>query len=244
MTTLLNFTQLNSHQIDQYREAVTKAFPPVLAESDVIRSNWADLETYYPDYQLYITTDDGDVIGFMNTVPFYFDRPLADLPQEGWDWMLKNGIDGYGSDQPPNYLGGLQVIVRAKYQNQAYSQVLLKAVKERVKQSQLQTIVIPIRPTGKHEYPWMPMETYMELRSGERLHDPWIRTHLRSGAQVIKVCQRSMTITGDIQMWERLLGTKCNQSGSYVLKGALTPVSIDLENKSGEYIEPNIWIRY
>lgn len=31
-------------------------------------------------------------------------------------------------------------------------------------------------------------------------------------------------------------------SGDYVVEGALNPVSIDLQNNVGEYIEPNVWV--
>lgn len=240
----LNLNQLNSSQLKQYEIAVSKAFPSVISESAVIKTNWPLLEKYFPEYQFFLISNEGDLIGFMNTVPFHFNKSEAELPEDGWDWMLSNGIEVFQNKQLPNFLGGLQVIVRSKYQNLGYSKIILKHAKQFLKTSALTKLLIPIRPTKKHEFPKMSMFDYLDLKQQNEVYDPWIRTNLKSGAQIIKICEKSMTIKGDVEFWENLFNKRIETSGNYLLQGALSPISINVDKNFGQYIEPNIWIKY
>ena len=56
---------------------------------------WEHLESYFPQYQLFLTTANGEVVGFANTIPFYRDQPLADLPDTGWDWLIQQEIHDF-----------------------------------------------------------------------------------------------------------------------------------------------------
>lgn len=242
--TFLNLKQLNTVQLDQYRKAVSKAFPRVINESPVIKKYWERLEAYFPEFQLFLIAPDGDLIGFMNTIPFQFEHPLDELPEDGWDWMFAKGIADFENKRTPNFLGGLQVIITAKYQKLGYSKRILSYAKTVVQSKQLQKIIIPIRPTKKHLFPTMPMNTYLKLKEQNETYDPWVRTHLKGGAEIIKVCEHSMSIRGNVSFWESMLGEKVAKSGAYFLKGALKPIDIDLQKDLGEYKEPNIWIKY
>lgn len=244
MTQYLNLAQLNSTQLRQYRDAVPKAFPSIICESQVIKNNWSRLEKYFPEYQLFLISSEGHLIGFMNMVPFYFDKYLVDLPDNGWDWMFDTGVDGFENHQAPNYLGGLQVIVTGDYQRQGYSKQIIAHAKEVCRDSTLEKVLIPIRPTKKHLQPKMSMTEYMTLIEDQEIYDPWIRTHMKAGAQVIKICNESMTIGGDVHFWERILNREIKSSGEYELAGALSLVKIDVDHNTGVYKEPNIWIKY
>jgi len=242
----LTLNQLSKKQRRQYNEAIALAFPEILSASPTINQYWNILESYYPEYQYYLISTDEDLIGFVNTIPFQFKNDLQLLPNEGWDWMLETGISNYDHKESPNYLGGLQVIVRGKYQGLGYSKQIISHCKQMVKTSSFLKLVIPIRPTKKHLFPLMSMKEYINHKDGHKneIFDPWIRTHINSGAEIINICQRSMTIGGGIDFWEGMLNKKITKSGSYILQGALTPVKIDLTNQTGEYVEPNIWIQY
>jgi len=240
----LTLSQLNEFQLAQYNQAIIEAFPYIISQSDIILRYWNRLEDYYPQFQFYLLASDGELIGFMNTIPFHFSRPVDELPDQGWDWMLRQGIKDYENHQQTNYLGGLQVIVRKKFQGQGFSKQLLTYAKHVMKSSNLENLIIPIRPTKKHEFPWMSMDDYLNYKEEDALYDPWIKTHLKNGAKVIKICQKSMSITGDVSFWEKILNQKLVRSGEYLLAGALSPITINLESDSGAYIEANIWIRY
>lgn len=244
MKHFINLKQLDTKQTDQYREALATAFPPVIRASEVIENYWSRLEKYFPEFQLFLIGEDGNLIGFMNTVPFHFEAPLAELPDDGWDWMFMKGISDFEYEQPANYLGGLQIIVRPVYQRMGYSRQILDYAKANVKRFGMQQVIIPIRPTKKHLYPDIPMPDYLKMRDGEETYDPWIRTHLRGGARIIKVCNTSMSVEGPLQFWEKLFDRPVTQSGEYTLEGALRPVLVDVEKGLGIYEEPNVWIEY
>jgi hypothetical protein len=53
-----------------------------------------------------------------------------------------------------------------------------------------------------------------------------------------------MTMQGNLKFWESMMNQKILKSGSYKLSGALDLVTIDVENDTGAYVEPNIWIKY
>lgn len=239
-----NLSELNDVQIDQYRNSITSAFPKIIFKSQAIQNYWEKLEKYFPDFQLLLLDENEDLIGSINTIPFFWDRPLSELPDEGWDWMLEKGVHDYENNVTPNLLGGLQVIVRKKYQGEGYSKWLIELGKQRMKEAGFNQLIIPIRPTFKHKHPFMIMEAYMHLKTDGILYDPWIRTHTKSGAQIIKVCTHSMTIKGDLQYWAGILGQEIKHSGPYIVDGGLNPVFIRLEEDEGVYIEENIWICY
>ncbi|WP_340613817.1 hypothetical protein [Xenorhabdus thailandensis] len=72
--------------------------------------------------------------------------------------------------------------------------------------------------------------------------DPWIRTHCRLGAKIIKPALRSMDIYGTLEQWQEWTGMKFPQSGEYVIPGGLVPLVVDVEKQMAYYIEPNLWM--
>jgi hypothetical protein len=53
-----------------------------------------------------------------------------------------------------------------------------------------------------------------------------------------------MTIPGSIADWEAWTGLSFPENGDYVVSGALTLVSVDLDADLGRYIEPNVWVHH
>jgi hypothetical protein len=50
------------------------------------------------------------------------------------------------------------------------------------------TLVAPVRPSGKHTVPDDPMEQYaFRTREDGLPVDPWLRTHIRAGGQIESV---------------------------------------------------------
>lgn len=244
LSQFVNLNELNTNQLRTYNQAIANAFPKIISESPIIKKYWQKLETLFPEYQHFLISSDNELVGFMNTIPFQFNEALEKLPEDGWDWMFKRGISGFENNKPANYLGGLQVIVRNEYQKLGYSKQIINYCKQFVASSKLSKFLIPIRPTQKHLYPKISMGEYIKIKNGNEIFDPWVRTHLKGGAEIIKICERSMTMKGNINFWERILDIKILKSGEYILDGALRPITIDLRNDYGEYIEPNIWIKY
>ncbi|SEK28817.1 hypothetical protein SAMN04487910_0169 [Aquimarina amphilecti] len=244
MVTYLKYSDLDNHLLKQYRCAINEAFPEIILRSQVTKKYWSSLESYFPQTQIFLVNGNSDLLGFMNTIPIFWDQKLSDLPNNGWDWLLKKGVEDFEDKMKPNVLGGLQIIVTKKYQGNGYSKLLISKGKQVVESLGLEKLIIPIRPILKHNHPKIRMKDYIDLKKNNEIYDPWIRTHLESGAKIIKVCENSMNVRGDINFWEELLDKKIIQSGNYEIDGALNLVSIDVVDDSGEYREENIWICY
>ena len=244
MPSFLLLSDLNEKQIAQYRDYVRKAFPPITQASLVIQQNWPRLEQYFPETQLYMIDDSGDIMGLMNTIPLHWDQPMTELPDDGWDWMMTKGISDNKSNITSNTLGGLQVIIPKHNQGKGYSKLIIVQMKALVQVIGYKHFIIPIRPTFKPKHPEMDMAAYIKLKEGDKIYDPWIRTHVSSGAEIIKVCSNSMNVQGDLAFWKGIIGSKIEESGWYRVAGALNLVKIDVEGDRGEYREDNAWIRY
>jgi hypothetical protein len=87
------------------------------------------------------------------------------------------------------------------------------------------------------------MERYIAWRRPDgMLFDPWLRTHERLGADIVKVASESTTVTGTVAEWEEWTEMTFPESGTYVVSGALVPIEIDREQDEGVYVEPNVWM--
>jgi len=122
--------------------------------------------------------------------------------------------------------------------------VIINKTKQLVAECQFDHFVIPIRPTYKSRHPRISMKDYIQYRQHNKIYDPWIRTHLKGGAENLNVCDRAMHIYGDLGFWNELIDQPITKSGQYIVEGALNPVDIDVNKDYGEYYEDNIWISY
>ena len=100
----------------------------------------------------------------------------------------------------------------------------------------LDTLIAPVRPTLKQNYPLTPIERYLSWRREDGTHlDPWLRTHERLGADIVKVAPESMRVSGTVAEWEEWTEMALPESGAYVVPGALVPIEIDRERDEGVY---------
>ena len=87
------------------------------------------------------------------------------------------------------------------------------------------------------------MEKYVKWKNENSLPlDNWLKVHVRAGGEMIKTCPKSMYISGTTNEWKEWTNLDFPESGSYIIIGALNPISIDTAKNEGIYIEPNVWI--
>jgi len=225
-------------------QIVQVIWSPAMLHLSTGTGHWPKLEEYFPEYQVFLISGDGEVIGFANTIPFSWNNDLNDLPDRGWDLLIAKGITDFENKLRPDCLGGLQIGVNKKYQGQGISKILVNCAKNQFKNHKFKYFIIPIRPVLKYKYPLIPMEKYCKWQENDKPFDPWIRTHLHSGAEIIKLCNKSMELTGSISEWEKHSGLKIIESGEYIVDGLLKPVTMDIERDRGLYYDENIWICY
>jgi GNAT superfamily N-acetyltransferase len=225
-------------------EIVKTIYPPILLHSPVANKYWNKLVEYFPDHQIFIIDENNNVIGFANTIPFFWNKALKKLPDTGWDWLLEKGILDHEKGVKPNNLGGLQVGIAKHYQGKGFSKIIIKEVLKLAKENKYDNFIIPIRPTYKHKYPLISMKKYIKWKKDDIIFDPWLRTHVAGGARIIKICKKSMTYGGSLEEWAEKSGISIVGSGKYIVEGALQPVKIDVKKNTGVYYDPNIWIYY
>jgi hypothetical protein len=130
-------------------------------------------------------------------------------------------------------------------QGRGLSKLGIQAMGDIARAHGLGGLIAPVRPNWKERYPLTPIERYAEWRREDgQLLDPWLRTHERVGAEILKAEPRSLRITGTVAEWEEWVGMPFPETGDYVFPGGLTTLEIDREQDVGRYWEPNVWMRH
>jgi len=196
----------------------------------------------FADYQICLVDEaTGYPVAVGCCVPFYCADPNA-LPAEGWDWVVESASR---TDVAPNMLGGLGISVPQVHRSKGLARVVISAMRDLAVSRGLNGVVIPVRPTAKAKHPEVAMDEYMSWTDDKgRTYDPWLRSHLAAGGQVVGHAARSMVVEEPVAFWETWSGQQFEQSGLYAIPGGLTRVNIDLEKDRGQYIEPNVWFAY
>ncbi len=199
-----------------------------------------------PAYQFVLMEAGGQVpVAIANSIPLAWDGKPEDLPDDGWDWALTQGIDDLRRYRKPQILCALQVVVFSEYRARGISSEVVRAMTEIGRSSGLAGMIAPVRPSLKCAYPLTPVEQYITwVDEHDRPFDPWLRVHHNLGARIVKPCLSAMRITGSVTDWEDWTKMRFPESGQYVVPGALVPVQIDRERDRGIYIEPNVWMHH
>jgi GNAT superfamily N-acetyltransferase len=194
------------------------------------------------EYQFYAWDEERqEVVGGGNAVPAFWDGEVESLPEGGVDAVVEARFADGAPE--PNVLCALQIVIAPEARAQGRSSRMIKRMAEIGRDHGLDKLIAPVRPNLKDRYPLTPMERYVEWRREDGSHvDPWLRTHERLGAPIVKVATESMRIPGTVAQWEEWTEMALPESGSYVVPGALVPVEIDRERDEGLYIEPNVWM--
>ena len=219
-----------------------EVWPEFMLHDPVAITYWMQLIEAFKEYQLMIMDGD-EIVAVINSVPFYYDKSINELPDEGVDWGVKKSISDYKAGIKPNILMGVQIAVNKKHQGRGFSSLSVSEMSNLALKREINRLVIPLRPSDKHKYPLIPIENYINWKTDNNLpFDNWLRVNIKAGGKIIKICSKSMFIPGTIDEWKEWTQLDFPGSGSYIIPGALNPISIDTEKNQGVYIEPNIWI--
>ena len=219
-------------------------WPEFMFHDAVADRLWSRLEGTFADYQTMWLDADDQVVAVGNTVPLVWDGAIDHLPA-GWDDAFQRAVAGHDAGRAPTTLCAIQATVDRSRQGQGLSRMVLRGMRHRAAQAGLTALIAPVRPTLKCQYPLTPMEHYMHwtLPDGSPF-DPWLRTHWRLGARIVKVADPSMRIENTIAEWVVWTQMHFPESGRYIVPGALNPIEIDVEANRGRYIEPNVWMQH
>lgn len=239
--------ELNAQESVAYGEQVEQfnVWPDYILADKVNQLYWEKIYEVFADYQFYLLEGD-TVVGNGNCIPLHLtEEELQDLPDGGWDWALEKSILDFNNGLKPNTLCALQIGLNKEYQGKGISKQLIGFMKSIAISTNKKAFILPIRPNLKTNFPLIPMEEYIQWKNNEGLpYDSWVRTHVKGGASVVKVCKQSMHVEGTIKEWESWTGLTFQSSGQYILPVLLNPIDISIEQNKGIYIEPNVWMQY
>jgi hypothetical protein len=206
-------------------------------------ADWLGMYDRWPHLQLGAFDAKGRLVAAANACALAWNGDPGTLPDEGWAWALSAAQDDLAAGRAPDTLCGLGITVDLRLQGQRLSPAMVDALRDLARANDLPRLIVPVRPTWKARYPLTPMEEYARwLREDQLPFDPWLRTHVRVGGRIAKVCHRSMGLAGSVREWEAWTGMQFPQSGEYPIPGGLAPLQVDVEQGRGLYVEPNVWV--
>jgi len=211
-------------------------------------TDWAVFFERFPTLQLIVrdpTMSGAPVVAVANSVPLPWCGDAAALPEEGWDWALTQALST-AEDATRHTLCAMAVTIAKSHQGRGLSREMLLGLKDAARAAGLSRMLAPVRPNHKHRHPRTPMADYIARQNPEGLPaDPWLRTHIRIDAVVVKPCTRSMQMVGRIEDWEQWLGSRLpRRDGLHVAPTLLAPLFIDRQRGLARYTEPNVWVEH
>ncbi len=228
--------------IDKGDEIVIDVWPEFILHDAVANEWFFQLYDDFPEFQYWLL-DGEEIVGIGNSIPLFWNDKLEELPEEGWDWALEKGFKDKEKNLPTNLICALSITINPKYQRKGISTEMIRSMVQIGKKHKLESLIIPVRPTLKKDYPQADIKQYITWkREDGQLFDPWLRVHEKLGGEIIKVCSKAMKISGTISDWENWTGMKFPEKGKYNIPGALNPVNFD--KNGGVYIEPNVWVEH
>jgi GNAT superfamily N-acetyltransferase len=218
------------------------AWPEFMYHDAVLNELFGRVISDFAEVQFYAWDDEREeVVGVGNAIPTAWDGEVVSLPDGGVDAVVQARFTEGAAT--PTVLCALQILIAPDYRGRGLSSRMIERMAEIGRNHGLETLIAPVRPNLKHRYPIVPIERYIAWRRADGTHlDPWLRTHERLGAEIVKVAPESMRVPGTVAEWEQWAGMTFPETGSYVVPGALVPVEVDLERDEGLYVEPNVWM--
>jgi GNAT superfamily N-acetyltransferase len=218
-------------------------WPAYNTHGDVLNRYWSRLYEDFPQFQFVLYDKEQDVVlAEGHSIPFAWDGTADGLPA-GIDGLVEDAFRLLQEGGRPTTLSALAIEIRPTAQRGGLSGSMIEAMVRMAREHGLGDLVAPLRPSWKERYPLTPIERYARWTRDDGLpFDPWIRTHVRLGGEILRPEPRSMRISGTIADWEEWTEMAFPESGEYVFPYGLAPLSVDRERDLGVYYEPNLWM--
>ncbi|GAB3067255.1 hypothetical protein [Micromonospora schwarzwaldensis] len=237
-------TRIDRPDLHDSAEAVFREdWPEFIFHDDVPTNYMVRVGKYFPRYDV-MALDEGRVVAGGWGVPMAWNGTPDDLPA-GYDDTLIRAVQGREAGVVPTCLSFMAVAVGSSLARRGVAGEVLAELTRRALDDGLAHVVAPLRPTWKARYPLVSMAEYASWTRPDGLSiDPWIRTHQRMGARVVRPAHESMVVEGSVAEWESWADMPFPVSGDYVVPGALNLVLIDREHDRGVYVEENLWVQH
>ncbi|WP_270255840.1 hypothetical protein [Kocuria marina] len=198
----------------------------------------------HAEHQLIVL--DGDTpIARAASLPLHWDGEAQTLPRRGWDGVIEQSATDTYNRAELNTLCALEAGIDTGYTGRGLSQAVFTALRDHARTAGFEYFIAPVRPSGKTEFPEMPIEDYVERRrdDGQRA-DNWLRIHERIGGRIIALSHTSMTISAPLATWRTWTTQPFTTTGLTTVDGGIAPVYVNADLDYAVYIEPNVWVRH
>ena len=227
---------------DEQNQIGANAWAEFMLQDPVAIEYWSQLIEAFPQHQLMVL-DNQEIVAVINSVPLRFDKSFEALPEGGAEWGIVKSITDFKDKRTPNCLMAVQIVVPRAHQGKGLSRIATKKLIGLAKELNIDSVIVPLRPSEKQQYPLIPLKDYITWQNKDGLpFDHWLRVHIKLGAEVFNICGKSMQIIGTIEQWESWTRLRFPGTGEYVIPGAICPLVIDTDANQGCYTEPNIWL--
>jgi GNAT superfamily N-acetyltransferase len=229
---------------DRMERLFAAAFPAFITADQLAKQYIGRVREWFTDQDLILLDDDDEPVATGWGVPLRWTGELEDLPT-GYTDAIVRAVEGREQQVEPDTLVICGAIVRPDLTGRGMAGELLTALRHLADEEGWSRVVAPVRPTLKARYPLTPIDSYITwTRDDGSPLDPWIRTHWRLGARIVKAAPESQTMTGTVAEWERWTGLVLPESGDYVIPDGLSVLHIDRPADLGTYVEPNVWMQH
>jgi GNAT superfamily N-acetyltransferase len=220
-------------------------WPEFMYHDAVSRLLYEELAVAYPQHCLIAVAGSAPVARAFS-IPFaWAGDPATDLPTGGHDAVIVRAAADRLAGRPANLVAAVEVTVQAHRRGTGLSARMLDALRRHTARLGYRSLVVPVRPNRKHEYPELPMTRYARWTGDDGLPvDPWLRVHVRAGGRVVGVAPTSTTIAGSLADWRAWTGLPFDATGPVRVPGALVPVHCDVDQDVAVYVEPNVWVHH
>ncbi|MCG7497461.1 hypothetical protein MHO82_11340 [Vibrio sp. Of7-15] len=216
-----------------------RSWPLFLQNGDA--KSWSHFYDELSEYVLVLTQHD-QVIAVGFTVPVVWDGKPENLPSS-IENVLNNGLEVKRNNLEANTLIPIGALVDPASQGKGLSTKILIEMKKLALAMGLSSLVVPVRPTKKAQYPLQSIHEYATWKNSDGyLYDPWLRVHEKLGAEIINVVENTLEVTSSLEDWAQWTDMVFPTSGEYVVKGALSPVTVNTEKGIATYLDPNVWM--
>jgi len=220
-------------------------WPAFMLEDPIVNAFFGRLPEQFPEYQIVALSNNDTVIAKVHSIPFVWSGEDGDLPDRGLDAVLARGFADRGNGRAGTAVSLLEAHIDPRFRGGGLSGRLLDVAAANAVRLGQSDLFGPVRPTGKDAEPSTAMSDYvMRTRTDGLPTDAWLRTHVRRGGRIVKVCPASMTISGSLAQWRTWTGLPLKTSGHVEVTGALVPVCVSVEQDHAVYVEPNIWVHH
>ncbi len=222
---------------------------PVFVLNDPISSfYYVTAERDHPEHVLVAYDEYDPEVPVARAYSVPFDSGIdgrAALPPDGWDAVIRWAALDRSLGRTPNCVSALEITIRPDWRGQGLAAIMLNAMRDNVRRLGFDTLVAPVRPTGKPAEPATSMSEYaFRIRDDGLPADPWLRVHVRAGGEIVGVCPRAMVISGTLEEWRAWTGLAFDRTGDVDVPDALVPVHCSVEHDHAVYVVPGVWVEH